>query len=299
MSACGDATTAAATTAEIATAVAVAAAQSSPATTKFATLCSADEYFRSPHYSSFAEMPADAAPCDVFIAFDVEVTGQATHTSPTGTTKKNSMGELGVVAIKTTLPMQVLGVFEGFMGMRPDSEWDEKTVREFWERNDELRAKKKMIEGCQYEPADTMNAFADFLENVVQKYAGGEPSRVTFLSDNPGFDCKWIDHYLGAYTEHPPLSTIYGVYKAVLDTSSYNAGAAHSDEATRSEIVSTAGWYSDDRDARTQLQIPAAVAPPVTANHRAGQDAMHIAMTHVIIETYSVRHRNVAACPTE
>ena len=244
--------------------------------------CPDAEYFKKPHHTGYSSGDSYSDGY-VTIALDVETTGPNTHAGPSGRRVKSAMVEIGAVAVSHGAHPVVLGVFEGFMGVPDGCDWDPTTVREFWNRDESMREKKKLAEACTVEPGVVMNEFVDFVNNVVAKYAGGKPTRVLFISDNPGYDAKWLDLYLAEYTEHPDTSRLFGCYSPVLDTDSYAMAAAKHDVGDRMDANLCDGWYSADSSARTALRIDASLKPTAVHDHRAAHDALYIAQMHAII----------------
>ena len=222
----------------------------------------------------------------IYIALDAETTGQSVCTSPSGRRQKHAMIELGAAVVRSgDLPTKVLATFEGFMKIPDDATWCATTVARFWARTPESRATKELAEACTIDPTETMTAFVLFLDRVFEDYANGDPYRITFVTDTNGFDTTWIDHYLAIYTERGNLSNFFSTYRPVLDTSSYNFGAAQTDGVYRFDVASASGRCSDEEQVRVHLQIPREIASPYAHTHRAVHDALHIGITHVIVES--------------
>jgi len=261
-----------------------------------AKFCDDETYFKVNSHSSVCVLTASVADlCDAGIAitFDVETTGQTIKTSRDGTRKKNAMVELGAVATLLCAPSFVLGVFEGFMGVPEDAEWDPICVSEFWDSNEKLRDRKKLIESCTNEASPVMEDFVKWVQTIKDTCRDQyHPERtILFYSDNPAFDIKWIDSYIEEFTNYPyTMNTFFGgKFSQVIDTSSYAAGLAHTSGTERLKKENDEGFFSDDTAAAQFLRIDKSELPSAedTVPHRAAHDALQIITTHTFLAAYA------------
>lgn len=236
--------------------------------------CPIASYFRKPYHAEFLPIEPGVV-CDVLVTFDVETTGP-----------NIDCAMIEVAAVVTTVAERVpvvLGVYEGFMRVPDGKVWDGKTVSEFWNRTPDLRAKKVVVDGCTFEPAEVMPALCKFLTQIPEKFCGGDSTRVSMASDNAGFDIKWIDNYIGAYASHfDTINTFYGSFSPVIDTDSHAMGVAGDTVAIRGACSRANGWYSADTAACKKLKIIDG-CPESPNDHRAANDALFIAQMYLYI----------------
>lgn len=229
-----------------------------------------------------ASADAGGEPPLVFIAVDVECTGQSL--------KKHAMVELGACyAVHGDLPplqspkshpdapfCLVAPPTPRFAVQIkvPDTRgWDQQCVKEFWMSTSELRAKHARLNSGDdsVSPKHAMALFAEWVRHVQASLAPGNPEWIFFVSDNPGFDVKWIDYYLDRfYEQHAPLQLFFGPFQPVIDSDSWLNGVANRH----------AGWGAFEAAAK---KLGCTETPIARHTHDAADDADHIVQEFGIV----------------
>lgn len=228
-------------------------------------------------------------PTDVLlVSFDIEGTGP----SPV----KNWMPSFGAVAMAAsdTDKRVVLGRFRGQMKIPADREWEERTEREFWDRDDMKEAKARALR-CTTEPEDVMRAFVKWVMDMRDYFVGSDDSRrVRFLTDASYYDAGWMSIYLMQYADHYPMHTFFSEpqksrFKPVIDTNAVFrgvAGATTRDEL-QAELDPEQGWFSSSKAARTALGVPKDEVPTAEHDHNPVNDAQNIIEQYMIVMKYA------------
>ncbi len=223
-------------------------------------------------------------PCGVIgIAFDVETIG--------GCLTKNAMPELGAVAmaVEDVDKRRVLARFEGHMNIPKGRGFEPQCEKEFWDVH-KPREKAKIL-ACQTSPEAVMRSFVQWVFEVRKRYAGGDSSRVRFVTDAAYFDAAWVSQYLTTYADHYPLHTFFSDnersrFNTVIDTNAFFRGIARA--SLNDEIYFK---FSSSAAVRTALNIPDTEQPDVDHDHRAVHDAENIMKEYLIV----MKYLNIAA----
>lgn len=133
------------------------------------------------------------------IFFDVETTGAFLD--------KNAMVELGAVCINAETS-EVLGTFHQFLQIPEGRGWEARCLREFWEKNDYMRARKEVVLENGRNPEDVMNEFVLWCHNMNSNPKLGD-DELRFAGDAIYYDCDWVSHYLSQYTTTPSLEMLF------------------------------------------------------------------------------------------
>jgi hypothetical protein len=151
-----------------------------------------------------------------YLAIDVEASG-GSHT-------RNFVPCLGA-ALVDVKGLKVMDTFFAFLEQPENTEWDDRSLREFWLKKDNIGWYGDILRALK-DPAKARPVRETMLEFVMWARAwvaklGFE--NVVVISDTAGFDAGWFDHLLPA-----PHTMLYllGDYKPVRDVSSWYMGIA-------------------------------------------------------------------------
>ncbi len=234
---------------------------------------------------------ATLPPPDIYVAFDVEATGMymAGYDGGDGdgdSVQANAMVELGACAMLAgDLERNILDTFDEMIRVPDGCGWELRCVDEFWNVVEGMPEKKRAIDKCNRSPYNVMQAFVQWVDGLVKRYADGDTKRICFITDNAAFDAAWVSLYLTKYAGHQPLHTFFGGYRGVLDTSSYAAGATRHTPAHKKRFVEDSGakCYRGKDAVRAALDIPKSVQPRAVHDHTAVNDAQHLLEEYMIV----------------
>lgn len=230
------------------------------------------------------EVGMKPATSPILIAFDVEGTGNSFA--------RHAMVELGAVAYCADRPHDQLEQFSIAINIPKGRTWELRCLEEFWlkDKKSDLAHKARRIDrGVGHEPAIAMKKFISWVLGVVTNRAGGDYSRIRFISDNAAYDAAWVGLYLCEYADHEPLTTFFdGKFQGVIDTSSYHQGVSRHDHGVEMSLKRKRGHYSEDAACRAELGVPDDDVPATQHDHNAVNDAANIAQAHMII----LKHMN-------
>lgn len=212
----------------------------------------------------------------IIISFDAECSG--------GNLETHAMVELGAAAVKFSDKVVIsLGEWGSVMSVPDGRGWDADCVDNFWNTTPALKAKKEVVEKTPISPVTAMSQFVAWVEFIVKHCAGGDSSRVRFVTDNSAFDSAWVGLYLSKFADHEPLPTFFGKFQAVIDTSSYHQGLARIDHVEERKRKRGTGHFSEDKACREALKVPDDIVSVVPHDHNPVHDAQNIAAEHGII----------------
>jgi inhibitor of KinA sporulation pathway (predicted exonuclease) len=147
--------------------------------------------------------------------------------------RKNAMIEFSGVCFNIENQQEV-DFFTTYCKMPTGTDWDEKTLVDFWEKpNMKPLFEKYKLDYEKYpDHLEAISLFFNWIQSVISKY--GEDN-IVICSDHPEVDATWFNYYLDL-AGFPPLYQITGSkWKYVVSLSSFHQGVS---QVSHSEIQS-------------------------------------------------------------
>jgi len=169
---------------------------------------------------------------------------------------------------------------------RPENRgWEDRCLREFWMSDPLLIAEVERVKrGEGLTVQDGVTNKVQWFEQVVQDYAGGDSTRIQFVSDTCAADNTWMN-YLLSQIEHKPIHTFFGYHRDPICTSSYALGLL------REGVAPEWGKYwSEDKMVRKKFSIPATEKPTAPHDHNPVHDSANLMQEFFIHMKYSKEH---------
>lgn len=192
------------------------------------------------------------------IVFDCELAGPCL--------RKNALINLGASCVNCSDGKELASI-DLYFAMPKEKEWDEKTVKEFWSKQDHLKDLKKWIdEGNGKTCEQAMKEFVEFL-NKCHELSHGD---ICIAADHADVDSSWVNLYL-SQAGYSPLHMIFGYFNPVISLYSYYLGLS---QHTLESWISTkriVKRFSATEAAMRHLQLK--TRPHITKHHLALSDA--------------------------
>lgn len=145
------------------------------------------------------------------IVFDCELTGPNLC--------KNALINLAAVCVNSSSGEEFASI-DLFISPAEGKEWDEKTVEDFWNKQDHLLKVKHSIEKGEGKPLkQAIKEFVDFLTKCYQESKG----EIFIAADHSDVDCSWVNQEL-CNCGYPPLHLIFGTFNPIISLYSYYLG---------------------------------------------------------------------------
>ena len=230
------------------------------------------------HTSDMPDVP-DPPTATHFLAVDIETSGQFTDT--------NFVVEVGFALIDIR-DSTVVATYDSYVAAPEGKGWERRCVDEFWRPLGQMfeYAKKRVAEA---KPAKVVGK--DIVEWIAENVV--HPERTIVVTDEKGFDMKWLDTLLSDRTHMYLLSDKEGqpMYTNVLDVGSWYMGLGRNMSPGASSIDIARGVLaavSPERYSSSTMSILDNLAASHT--HRAGADATGIGLTASIIFDHVTNH---------
>lgn len=169
---------------------------------------------------------------------------------------------LGLVDVESG---EELARFSTYVAQPPGTTWEERCVREFWEKHPDQWERVKRGIATAPPVGEVALAIKDFFRMRVV-----DPVNTRVVSDTPGFDLAWIDTILGdtsyLYWFTDPQTGL-PMYQDVLDVGSWYLGLARVCDPAASALG----------ESRRALGVKEEPDLGVEHDHDAANDAVHIA----------------------
>jgi hypothetical protein len=199
------------------------------------------------------------------VAFDFEAAG--------GIPSRHAFTQLGAVIVNVDTD-EVVSEFNMYANMK-GYEWEERCVKEFWEKQPERYAEtKKAVESAPLGPHEVVAEFIKWVKTHCADFKD-----VFLLTDNAPFDAG----ILRCFSADQDISYIFGKYRSIVESSRFFAGLG------RKRVSVDTLWSSSteigmegvnaDRKKLKETPIPPIKEFTVQHDHHPVNDAKCIAWT--------------------